>query len=374
MPFISANQPNLHSAGPVNSAPVKFGCRLFAYMAGDTYKGQDEFIRQCLANGDNSLKAQSVPGKLDDLSETMPYMELLDRLPQVDGWGMVSYDSATLQPLVEKSQEPAFTDVAYDQAIDHSLKHAGVDPAAGHPVVLAAHLREGTSVSVKNTHPFRMGQWTFMQNGTLPNKTREILSAKVEKYRKKYDFPGPNGKTDSERIFFYMMGKLKDATGTTDASKVSSKELQTVFNDVVRELYTTAMTLEGGNYTKSSPVGDRWLTLTGPMGLNFILTDGNRIMASRYGRRLNIGTRHNDEGKQQEVLIATQPIQPQPASGQKPIEWTEFPEQHTALLEHKNGNVETTLTPYSLDKRLRTKAKLLWLAFRKRHTDAMVPN
>lgn len=146
------------------------------------------------------------------------------------GWGMAIYrrrDSA--QPDLVRFPEPAYGDDGFRRA------------TATRGCIFNAHLRRATfgGLTLVNTHPFVLGEYSFSHNGTVIRYPR-FLEPGVSP---------PAGETDSELLFNWLMCHFD--SGDTVAA--------------LRALVTTA--IERSAFS----------------GLNFLFADGERLYAYKLG-------------------------------------------------------------------------------------------
>jgi predicted glutamine amidotransferase len=146
------------------------------------------------------------------------------------GWGMAVYERGEGgQPRLLRYPHAAH---AHDEFMRSTEAHGRI---------FNAHVRRATmgGLSLENTHPFCMGNYSFCHNGTVLEYPR-LLHPAVRR---------PEGDTDSEHMFNNLMGVYDPA------EPVAS----------LRRMATAA-------------VG------TGPFsGLNFLFSDGERLFAYRLG-------------------------------------------------------------------------------------------
>ncbi|MBN1155971.1 class II glutamine amidotransferase [candidate division KSB1 bacterium] len=104
-----------------------------------------------------------------------------------DGWGIAYWNAGLLD--VYKSTTPCYE----DKKIDEFRK-------VQTPLVLM-HARRGSrgERKIENVHPFRVNGYVFFHNGTV----KEPLS-----FNKEYL---PEGDTDSEQFFFYVLSGMQDS-------------------------------------------------------------------------------------------------------------------------------------------------------------------
>jgi len=114
-----------------------------------------------------------------------------------DGWGMAWYDSDG--PQVRKSAHRAAEEPEYTRLAGRALSDLGL-----------VHLRwatPGLGIGYPNSHPFRIGPYTFAHNGAIFPQDRlgEILPAEWEQRLA--------GTTDSERYLLHIMWRLEARRG-----------------------------------------------------------------------------------------------------------------------------------------------------------------
>ena len=146
------------------------------------------------------------------------------------GWGMATYRRAdSEQPDLVRFPEAAYTDGEFKRAT--SIRGR----------IFNAHLRRATlgGLTLVNTHPFVMGEYSFSHNGT------------VIRYPALLDHGGdrPQGETDSEHLFTWLMCHY-DSTDPCGS---------------LRRLVQTCI--------ERSPFS----------GLNFLFSDGERLYAYKLG-------------------------------------------------------------------------------------------
>lgn len=204
-------------------------CRLFGLRA----RLPRPVHRSLVAEG-NSLRAQSSEHK--------------------DGWGIAHYVDAT--PEVVRGLEPAHADPEFERVCQGLASRA-----------LIAHVRLASigAVHLRNAHPFVHERWTFAHNGTV----REFLTHQAElealldpALRRRL-----SGETDSERCFYLFLTRLAALPeGDDDASALP----------LARALAQTLRLVSG---IVDRPGAD-------PSSMNFLVTDGRRMVATRRRRSL----------------------------------------------------------------------------------------
>jgi glutamine amidotransferase len=204
-------------------------CRLYGFCATEPTK-----VECTLVHAQNALLAQSE----NDLTGTS----------HSEGWGVATYTDGV--PHLERQAWAAYHGEHFKRAA------AGV-----YSKTVLAHVRRATvgQPSLKNTHPFISGKWSFAHNGTVPDfkKLRPHLWDRIApKHRSEIE-----GETDSEHVFAYVR-TLMDETDNCDLS------------DVMRQTVEDIQTLVDQTGSKRK------------LGLNMMLTDGKVFYGTRVGRTL----------------------------------------------------------------------------------------
>jgi glutamine amidotransferase len=211
-------------------------CRLFALRA-----NQPSRARAALSTAPHSLLRQSCGDRRGEC--------------HADGWGIGYFQDG--EPVLTRSVLPTAADPSYRGLAEQVLA-----------TTLLAHVRQASAggVAERNCHPFRHGRWLFAHNGTLQG-----FAADPERLRQR--IPAPlrgciRGETDSEAAFYYLLGLLEEATGAAEPCP----DGQTV-GRVLGETVARLAALFPGSSTE-------------PTRLNFVLTDGRVLSASRWGHTL----------------------------------------------------------------------------------------
>lgn len=215
-----------------------------------------------------------------------------------DGWGIAQWQDG--HPRVAKNTHPAFAD-------SHFVEVAST--VASHAVI--AHVRAATvgRVAIENTHPFEHGPWAFAHHGTIPG---------IEHVRTRLDiglYGPPWGDTDSELAFRWILNRMSRYGLHPDLPSDHLGPIVALIEDSVSELVAISLAAE-----VESPT------------LNFVVSDGRRLVASRWGSSLYWTFRrgvadcaicgsshcpHADE-TYKAVVVASEPITNE--------EWLEVPE------------------------------------------------
>ncbi len=204
-------------------------CRLYAFRSNEPTR-----VECSLVHAQNALMEQS-RGDLEGLVHG-------------HGWGVADFPDGV--PLVEKQTWAAYHG-------EHFRKTA----ARVYARTVIAHVRRATvgEPSIENTHPFHNGRWIFAHNGTVPNfgAVRDLMMPEIDSfYRDEI-----HGTTDSEHVFFYLLTLWRREPEQPLASLVRRGLVQIV--EWCREVDPDA-----------------------GIGLNVVLTDGERLVGTRLGRTL----------------------------------------------------------------------------------------
>lgn len=146
------------------------------------------------------------------------------------GWGMAVYERAEgREPTLVRFPEAAYTDAEFERA------------AAMTGRIFNVHVRRATlgGLTLVNTHPFVLGNYSFGHNGTVIAYPR-LIEPGVQP---------PAGETDSEAIFNYLMRYF-------DPADVPGSLRRAMSAVVARSAFS---------------------------GLNFLFSDGERLYAYKLG-------------------------------------------------------------------------------------------
>ena len=277
-------------------------CRFVAYL------GEPILAEDLITKPINSLIHQSYHAK--EMAEPL----------NGDGFGMGWYDKKIRnEPGLLKSITPAWN--------NQNLKmNAGIIESE----CFLAHIRAATEggVSLDNSHPFRYNQYLMMHNGGIRNFVkikRDLINRLSNHY-----FQWIKGQTDSEYIFALYMQIVSDHSGEIEGADLPLPFLAECFNKtfaVIDEL-------------------KEHRGLTDASIFNMVVTDGTRIIATRYSSNpeaesrtlyFTKGRKYVCEGNICKMLP--------PDSGNGSIlivsekldefvkEWVNIPENHAVLVE-----------------------------------------
>ena len=204
-------------------------CRLFAFRS--SVAGR---VHEALVEEQNSLQVQSNEHK--------------------DGWGIAFYEGPCLE--VARGLGPAHADPEFRRVSQHLSSQA-----------VLAHVRLASvgSVTLPNAHPFQFERWTFAHNGTLSHF--ETHRAAIEALIAPKFLPHIRGETDSERCFYVFLTRLQCLPGGLERPTAQS----------------VSSALAGTMQEVSSLVDS---SAQEPSSLNFVVTNGEVMAASRRNRPL----------------------------------------------------------------------------------------
>lgn len=286
-------------------------CRLYGFIATQPAKVECGLVR-----AQNALLTQS---RHDSLGRRHP-----------DGWGLAYY--ANGDPIVERRSLAAYGDLRF--------------PATAELVearLVIAHVRAASvgRPSITNTHPFSFGRWAFAHNGTIPRfetvgprleRTKEL--AELLTYRR--------GTTDSELMFLWLLGRIRQLAP-------DGLERDVPLETIVGAVRNCVTTIESA--CRDGDVDD-------PLCLNFILSDGKRLIVLRQGNTAfwvarddrgpcevcevchcpicasRAGARHEPKLDYRAVVVASEPI-----TGET---WRSLPERHLLTVDAGVQRIEVS--------------------------------
>lgn len=232
-----------------------------------------------------------------------------------DGWGIGYYEGGL--PRVYRSPSAARDCPEFNAAARRVVS----------PIVLG-HVRQASVGSrlIENAHPFAYDHWLFMHNGTVTGFVEirdRVLSQTDDDLRARIE-----GTTDSEHVFYWLLSRLRRAGQPTEWEPGAGSSDMALVTRVVAE---------------AIPIFDAWSVATGPeepSKLNFVITDGVSLVASRFKHNLNwVRTGAGDEGGSNSggqapaVRVASEPIGDHA--------WEPVPDAHVLSIA---ADLKTTLT------------------------------
>jgi len=209
-------------------------CRMYGFLATDPTR-----LECSLVSAQNALIVQS------------------DRdgrgVRNADGWGIAYWVGDEKE--VIRSTMPAFADKQFIEVASNIWSEATI-----------AHVRAATvgKISEQNTHPFTHGACAFAHNGTI--KSFDHVSTRLDIG----PYGPPGGETDSEMAFLWLLNRMSDYGLDPHEQSTSLEPIVELLADAVLDLVDLSV-LSG---------------VPGTPKLNFLLTDGKHMAASRWGNTL----------------------------------------------------------------------------------------
>jgi glutamine amidotransferase len=212
------------------------------------------------------------------------------------GWGVAAYEDGL--PRIERQAWAAYHGEHFKRAAARVFART-----------VLAHVRRATvgEPDLENTHPFSDGRWSFIHNGTVPAFDRikeKMLEETGPEHRARI-----SGVTDSEHLFQLFLTRL-EKTPTRDRGDILADMLETVVG-----------------WSEGAKTSEK-------LGLSVIVTNGQEVVATRWGRGLYHvrrdgvydceicgfpHVRHRTGADYHAVVIASEPITHE--------NWTEIPER-----------------------------------------------
>ena len=237
-----------------------------------------------------------------------------------DGWGIAAYGNEIgAAPTVIRRARAASADLEFARDAERISSRAVV-----------AHVRRATigTATLANTHPFTLGSWCFAHNGEVTAFDR--IGPWMESETPADLMSHRRGETDSELLFLWILGRLRSSGPAVSASL---ERLGVGLATCLAELAARCRE-EGGS---------------GP-ALNLVLTDGQRLLVSRWDYPLawiwrrqrhrceicercqcpRCATRSprrpcDSSGPYRAVVVASEPLSAEP--------WDDFPNREVLILD-----------------------------------------
>lgn len=215
--------------------------------------------------------------------------------------------------------------------------------------VVMAHLRAGKNRIAENLHPFNYRGWSFMHNGMVPDPVSNYLQQGIDQQFGKMLDITVKGTTDTEKVFYTLMGKIQQKLGTTQVPPEQYPEVIQIFKEEVRHITDMAK-----QHSSGSKINKRFKALTGVSftpessvksspSYNFVLSNRDMMIASCYNRTMHLGVFTNSEGRK-EMMLASEPIQP--SAIEHPIQWWQVPNEHMVVLRRTETGIEPSIFPF----------------------------
>lgn len=213
-------------------------CRLYGFHATEETK-----VECSLVHAQNALLRQS---RSDALGRAHAH-----------GWGVAYYENS--HPTVVRRAFAAFEDLHFSHTAEKMYTNTVV-----------AHVRLATvgEPCLENAHPFHHGCWAFAHNGTVRefDTVRQSMLAETEPWLQALR----GGATDSEHIFLWLLSRIHRHGGGLAQRRFDPQ----ILIDIVADSTDT--------------IAD-WCAKAGAeqlSKLNFILTDGKVVIATRFNHTL----------------------------------------------------------------------------------------
>lgn len=227
-------------------------CRLFGFRS-----DLPRAVHPALVTEQNSLRVQSREHK--------------------DGWGIAAYGEEEI-PKVAHGLGPAHSDPDFESVSSQVSSHA---------VIAHVRLASVGEVHLRNAHPFLHEHWAFVHNGTVRDFVRH--QQEIEARIAPELLARVQGETDSERCFYLFLTLLRERCG---ASALSVGPTSLKVRDLALTLAETMQTI--ASITDAGP--------TERSSMNFLVTDGHRMVATRRNRTLFFSTRDENSREHPELL------------------------------------------------------------------------
>jgi glutamine amidotransferase len=215
-------------------------CRLYGFLATDPTR-----VECSLIEAQNALLVQSEQDRRG--------------VPNRDGWGLAAWSDG--QPIVERRARSAHEDLKFLETARST-----------HSTAVISHVRAATvgGADQANTHPFRHGPWVFAHNGTVSSFDR------VAPLLDPGAFGPPEGDTDSELVFRWLLSRMKEFGLDTESEAPGTGPIVRLLSAAVYDIVEMTKTVGARN----------------PAKLNFVVSDGKHLAASRWGNSLFWTMRH----------------------------------------------------------------------------------
>lgn len=182
-----------------------------------------------------------------------------------DGWGVAYYIAGI--PHIIKTEQSALRDALFKRV-------SGIVSSQ----TVVAHIRKATAgdLNILNTHPFQFGPWVFAHNGNIKNfnQYRDEIARAIPANLKRFIL----GHTDSELIFYFILGHLQKQTGLQERHCPYEK-LETAVQASIQDLTRIV-----GDFSTLDDAEEEETYLT------FLLTNGESIIAHQGGKKLYYST------------------------------------------------------------------------------------
>lgn len=298
-----------------------FACRLLSIVTNKMENPvYSQLTRELFYKNPASLKAQSDTNLENKKNRTLTLEDLhnfYEKDGNPDGWGMVGYRNAQIIPEKYRSKQSAYKDVSFNESVD-SLIANNADIILGH--VRWASIK--STVTEDNTHPFTYNNWSFMHNGYVNTDESPFLRDKLAEFKNKYGLY-PTGIVDSEWVFYYFLGLLKQKEDTLNRQSLTADEkLETFAEAVINIKNSTKSFVET---FKNELTGENYGYRAAYPSMNFITSDGKDVFAYRKGHDLYLGI-VNKTTEEHYYILSSEIIRP--PQDMATIEWYIIPDNY----------------------------------------------
>ncbi len=279
-------------------------CRFAAYL------GPELLLSELVYNPTNSLVHQATEA-----------MQSLTRI-NADGFGVGWYaPKISPEPAVFKDTSPVW----------NNYNLGSIAGKIESPCIFG-HIRKANSfdpVTRENCHPFQRGRLLWMHNGDVPGRVR--LTRKVAELADDALLARIRGNTDSELAFTLFLTQLADPLVGSHADSNAKSNADSDANSRERGPTTQEMAAAMEQTIELLAAWHQESGTKSPLETNFCVTDGESLVAARYGRgdmpdaSLNWYEGYDESGRRR-VLIASEPL----TLGD---EWHEVPESSLVVVD-----------------------------------------
>lgn len=230
-------------------------CRLLAYL------GPKVSLGRLVSEPEHSLVVQSYKPK-----------EMTSGTVNADGFGFAWYDrSRQPDPFAYRNTAPIWS--------DENLGSLGAFVESDCILANVRSATPGQSIGLANTQPFMSGRLSALHNGFVED-FRDVLHGPIRRGLDDRTHAAIKGTTDSEHLFAWLLPHLDDSPSLLEGLRAGLRSLLTLEPDA-------------------------------KMTLNFIVSDGERLVASRLAAGVSTPTLYVLDRHDQfpdAVLIASEPI------------------------------------------------------------------
>lgn len=256
-------------------------CRLLAYL------GPPVTLRRLVVEPEHSLMVQSYAPR-----------EMTSGVVNADGFGFAWYDSRRPEPFLYRSILPIWADA--------NLEHVASYVESGCVLANVRSATPGQGLDFANTQPFHRGPLSAIHNGFVTDY-RAVLARPLRERLSDEAYAHVRGDTDSELLSAWVFEHGQDRAGLPATMSRAIASLSSLAPGAV-------------------------------MSLNFIISDGRGLAASRFALGCEAPTLyylHDHPGLPGATLVASEPLFDRAA-------WMSCPEGSILTIDPDNGpEIET---------------------------------